>query len=424
MSSRALRRLREVVQQSSLDLKKDEDLSDSSSDDEEDRSDRIHAFHTGLLMPDSDSDSSSTSSSELSLIGVSNDEDTSTLGGRDEVITITQEKKEKQVPEQHHDKNSKKKVRRKHQQQKDAIDEDWEEDLKGLCGSATNSSSSAVDGAAVLSTSYSTYTNLSMLLQQSINVPHLDLDYVLRQVLGHARPRSSAANKKRFFFGEPKLHWVNIKPPTYIGGGIGMIHSKDDGSTSNKEAEVVRFSFQYSETYHNKQRMQYETQVQPSADVNILAIFVANNPYCVEALYQLALVLYRTGEMEQGNELLRRALYVHECAFHSAFRDAFFSSNNTKKQQPHNQQRSYTMDATCPENAPFFLELFTLMQVASMMGCFPTSLAISQFLLALDPHRDHMGMLCCFLDFFALAACQEEFIVKLVESKLVRRLLY
>jgi hypothetical protein len=77
------------------------------------------------------------------------------------------------------------------------------------------------------------------------------------------------------------------------------------------------------------------------------------------------------------------------------------------------------MDATCPENAPFFLELFTLMQVASMMGCFPTSLAISQLLLALDPHRDYMGMLCCFLDFFSLAANSEDFIVELVESKLV-----
>jgi len=143
--------------------------------------------------------------------------------------------------------------------------------------------------------------------------------------------------------------------------------------------------FQYSETYTTTKRAPFEGQVQPLADVNILAVFVANNLNCVEALYQLSIVFYRLGEMEKGNALLRRALLAHECAFHSNFRDEFFRS--TKKQQQPKQPR--IMDATCPENAPFFLELFTLMQVASMMGCFPTSLAISQLLLALDPHRDY-----------------------------------
>jgi hypothetical protein len=183
------------------------------------------------------------------------------------------------------------------------------------------------------------------------------------------------------------------------------------------EDDKLQFLFQYSETYSTTQRTPFQGQVQPSADVNILAMFVANNPYCVEALYQLAILFYRMGEMEKGNELLRRALFVHECAFHSTFRDEFFRS--TKKQLQQQQKQPRIMDATCPENAPFFLELFTLMQVASMMGCFPTSLAISQLLLALDPHRDYMGMLCCFLDFFSLAANREDFIVELVESKLV-----
>jgi len=55
-----------------------------------------------------------------------------------------------------------------------------------------------------------------------------------------------------------------------------------------------------------------------------------------------------------------------------------------------------------------------------MMGCFDTSLAISQLLLALDTQRDCMGILCCFLDFFSLSTCKEELITNLVESNLIR----
>jgi hypothetical protein len=80
-------------------------------------------------------------------------------------------------------------------------------------------------------------------------------------------------------------------------------------------------------------------------------MFVAQNPYCVEALYQLAMIFFHTGEMEKGNELLRCALFVHESAFTVAFREVFSSTTNTIRKQ----QR---MDATRPENAPFFLELF------------------------------------------------------------------
>jgi len=260
--------------------------------------------------------------------------------------------------------------RRRGQKQQKTIDEDWDDDdFQYLITKNTMAESSLLNP---------TYTNLSTLLIQSMNVTHLDLDHVLRQVLGQARPRSVTTSKKRFFFGEPKAHWMNNKPPTYIGGGVGMVPI----ATATSENEKLQFLFQYSETYTTTKRGPFEGQVQPSADVNILAMFVADNPYCVEALYQLSMVFYRMGEMEKGNELLRRALFVHECAFHSNFRDEFFRS--TKK-----QKQPRIMDATCPENAPFFLELFTLMQVASMMGCFPTSLAISQLLLALDPHRDY-----------------------------------
>ena len=291
-------------------------------------------------------------------------------------------------------------------------------------------------------------------LLANLKVKNLDLDRVLREMLGgHAvgfanqpilgmahQGREtcglSSALSKRALFGKPRSHWT--RPPTFTGGGIGMKivcqreHSCNQDGVQDIEPmpyssrsrgldspinvnPTLWFSFVYSDTYRRITR-DFESNVQPSGDVNRLAIFVANHPFCTDALLQLAMVFYHTGEMEKGNELLRRALYVYESAFLSNFLEGIKHSQTTGYGiSPH-------MDPTQLENRNFFVALFRLMQIAKMMGCVDTSFALSLLMLSLDPHRDLMGMLCCFLDYFALATVKDEnnfFLVSLVQSNMV-----
>ena len=61
------------------------------------------------------------------------------------------------------------------------------------------------------------------------------------------------------------------------------------------------------------------------------------------------------------------------------------------------------MDQGKEENAGFFSALFRLMRTSCMVGCVATSLAVSRYILSLDPLRDPMGVLLT-LDYFALGS--------------------
>lgn len=211
----------------------------------------------------------------------------------------------------------------------------------------------------------------------NIDSRDMNIDHVMRtSLLGgiEEAPPSAASRRSRqtLLFGPPRDDWV--RPPHYVGGGIGMSSydndakdrhipwpysptSLDDNRTSSQASEQWQdpkhwFTFLHSDTY-SKDLTDYQ-RIQDSGDVNALALFVAHHPYVVEALLQLAMVLYRTNQSQEGLSLLRRSLWIMECSSLPSFR-------------PLHGALCF-MDYDQEENVPYFLALFRMIQISGMQG--------------------------------------------------------
>jgi Transcriptional repressor TCF25 len=255
-------------------------------------------------------------------------------------------------------------------------------------------------------------------ITSGLDARDLDFDYVMRTTLlgGAEVPEASGRRSRQTFsFGPPRDGWQ--KPPHYVGGGIGMTsYDKDQRDLPwpyNKDTDEHKedspwknpkqwYTFMYSDTYL-KDLEDYK-RVQSSGDANALTLFVSHHPYVTEALLQLTSVLYQINQSQDGLSLLRRILWVYESSSLLGF-------------APH-KDHSCFLDKDQKENEMFFVSLFRLLQVSSIAGCVRTSLAVSRYLLAMDPLRDPMGVLLI-MDCFALQTMNDEhcqFLVTLVES--------
>lgn len=255
-------------------------------------------------------------------------------------------------------------------------------------------------------------------ITSSVDPRDLDFDYVMRTTLlggSEAAETSSRRSRNAFLFGPPRDGWQ--KPPHYVGGGIGMTSydqdpydlpwpyqtvQRDDDNELAWSNRKQWYTFMYSNTY-TKDLEDYK-RIQESGDANALAMFVSHHPFVTEALMQLAAVLYQTNQSQDGLSLIRRTLWIYESSSLMGF-------------SPHKDQSCF-MDKDRKENAVFFMALFRLMQVSSIAGCIRTSLAVSRFLLAMDPLRDPMGVLLI-MDCFALQTMSDEycqFVIEIVES--------
>jgi hypothetical protein len=165
MSYRALRRLREVQQQQQLNLDSEQDNDYLDEDEEEEDTcirEKTPLFDTRLLLSDSDLDSDSDSESICSGGSDESNNDSRACWkneGDEAIISL-------QVTGQRHFEN-KSVGRGRGQKQRKIVDDDWDDDdFQYLITKNTMAESSLQNP---------TYTNLSTLLIQSMNVTHLDL---------------------------------------------------------------------------------------------------------------------------------------------------------------------------------------------------------------------------------------------------------
>ena len=148
--------------------------------------------------------------------------------------------------------------------------------------------------------------------------------------------------------------------------------------------------------------------IQDSGDANAMLLFVAHHPFVVEALLQTSIVMYQMNQGREGLSFLKRALWIFECAAPNSFLKA--------------KARCALMDYQKDGNKTFFSSLFRLIRVSYVGGLTRTALAVSQFLLSLDPLRDPMNVLLG-IDHFALMCNSESsnsWVVEFVESEKVR----
>jgi hypothetical protein len=174
---------------------------------------------------------------------------------------------------------------------------------------------------------------------------------------------------------------------------------------------------------------EYQNYIANTGDINAMAMFIADNPYIVEPLFHLAMFFFSLGENEKGMEVLKRILWILECACHGSLLYGVGNDGgggggggDENENGAVSEMVVHLMDYKQEENEVFFRTLFWLSQTCCMIGCVVTSLALGKFLLSLDPLRDPMGILLV-LDYYALASMRRRddlFVVNLVDSGIIK----
>lgn len=502
MSSRALRRLRKEkeVKVEDVDDEDDEDDEDDDCDDGDDNEGGGTRGFLSILLEEDESSSSSSDDDD----NIRKDEATSILTS---VVVAVESKQSKTGGKGGERKKAKKRAATDYGAASNKTtdeDDDFDTLLFNLlqvgesaqlhpAGAAASTTGLANSGSVT-----SSYTLRTLLLSKEtgFEIQDLDFDYASRSliniggggdnnnnnnnigvaaavgggdppIMGVEPPRQRRGGggaggrrgnnytlARKFIFGKARNEWG--KPPSYVGGGVGMKEltqekntmndwtipwpyntaaaaaaidddvdkdnkdrSDNDGTIKTTTPRIVPpnhqrwFTFYMSDTYqeynniykdllatqqHHQQHQQQDTTTTMGLhDPNVLAMFVTEYPYFIETLLQLALVLYYINDRNHGHDILRRCLYLYESVMpFSVLPPGSSSSTGTTTQiliDMHHNRLNYG----------YFETLFRIMQTSGMSGWYDTAFATGRYLLSLDPSRDPMGVLLI-LDYYALAS--------------------
>ncbi|XP_037103560.1 transcription factor 25 [Syngnathus acus] len=208
-----------------------------------------------------------------------------------------------------------------------------------------------------------------------------------RAVLGDQRPRQRNRQFHRnTWMTGPKESWPRFSRP---GISMTLLESKDG---------VQYFTFEHSRDY---QQVQFKfLDAVESMDPNNLVALLQLNPYHIDSLLQLSDVCRIQEDQEMARDLIERALYSFECAFHPVFS---LTSGACR------------LDYLRPENRAFYLALFKHMMFLEKRGCPRTALEYCKLILSLDPDSDPLCMLLL-IDFLMLRSRQYDSLIQLYEA--------
>ncbi|ELR58742.1 Transcription factor 25 [Bos mutus] len=208
-----------------------------------------------------------------------------------------------------------------------------------------------------------------------------------RAVLGEQRPRQ----RQRVY---PKCTWLTTPKstwPRYTKPGLSMRLLE-----SRKGRSV--FAFEHSEEYQQTQH-KFLAAVE-SMEPNNIVVLLQSSPYHVDSLLQLSDACRFQEDQETARDLVERALYSMECAFHPLFS---LTSGTCR------------LDYRRPENRSFYLALYKQMSFLEKRGCPRTALEYCKLILSLEPDEDPLCMLLL-IDHLALRARSYEYLIHLFEE--------
>ncbi|KAJ7986192.1 hypothetical protein DPEC_G00348230 [Dallia pectoralis] len=213
-----------------------------------------------------------------------------------------------------------------------------------------------------------------------------------RAVLGDQRPRQRQRHFHRStWITIPKDTWPRFSRP---GISMTLLESRDGRQY---------FTFEHSRDY---QQVQFKfLDAVESMDPNNIVALLQINPYHIDCLLQLSDVCRIQEDQEMARDLIERALYSFECAFHPVFSLASGTSR---------------LDYRRPENRAFFLALYKHMMFLERRGCPRTALEYCRLILSLDPDRDPLCMLLL-IDFLSLRSREYNSLLRLYHDWEVHR---
>ncbi|XP_055363427.1 transcription factor 25 [Betta splendens] len=208
-----------------------------------------------------------------------------------------------------------------------------------------------------------------------------------RAVLGDQRPRQRNRQFHRStWMTSPKDSWPRFSRP---GIAMTLIQSKDG---------IHYFTFEHNRDY---QQVQFKfLDAVESMDPNNIVALLQLNPYHIDSLLQLSDVCRIQEDQEMARDLIERALYSFECAFHPLFS---LTSGTSR------------LDYLRPENRAFYLSLYKHMMFLEKRGCPRTALEYCKLILSLDPESDPLCMLLL-IDFLMLRSREYQPLLQLYQD--------
>lgn len=223
-------------------------------------------------------------------------------------------------------------------------------------------------------------------------------------------------NSKRYVFGAPSEDWT--RPPAFMAGGIGMskvatkhrhrqqyanarlnMNGNDKYYTSSDNV-CEWYAFDWSGEFRFlHDQYQY---IEDTGDANLLVMFLTHFPHHTPGLLQLSMVYARMQQLDKAADLVRRALYVLECAALESFKPPAVAAAATV---PENMKMrgAMRMDPYVVENGAYFAVLYRHMQICSMQGHHSVAVDVCRYLLSLHPADDAQHLLLT-LDYYLIRA--------------------
>ncbi|KAL5107246.1 Transcription factor 25 [Taenia crassiceps] len=184
----------------------------------------------------------------------------------------------------------------------------------------------------------------------------------------------------------PKTAW-----PPLVNYGLEMKASTSaDGSCT--------FAFTHSKEYSKQQKAFYA--LQDMMDPNTLSIVLSKAPYHVDTLLHLSDYLMHQDQSEVAVDMMERALYACQSAFHLTFNFATASCR---------------MDYRVQENRSFFVAIFRYLFYVASRSCYRAALEYSKVLLLLDPDNDPLAIILA-IDFLAISTEEYEFLISFYDA--------
>lgn len=228
---------------------------------------------------------------------------------------------------------------------------------------------------------------------------HLNPNNELKRMFGSKLIQSEARKKrnqrartlKSTWLVQPKENWPQIGKQ---GLSMKLLETKDGASY---------FVFDHNSSYQAVEK-KFLDAVESLHPDNIVAV-INMHSYHVNSLLQLSDICRLSEDLAMAAELVERALFALECAFHPSFNVALGCCRLDYKRQ---------------QNRSFYVAIFKHILYVGGRACYRTALEFCKLLLALDPDEDPLAIVLA-IDFYALRARQYQWLIDFFEEWEPRR---
>lgn len=233
-----------------------------------------------------------------------------------------------------------------------------------------------------------------------IQTRHLNPNNELKRIFGskiiqteHKRKNRSSgcggrgsSHLRSTFMVSCKENWP---PVSKCGLSMNLIETKNG---------FQYFSYEHSHNYRQVQ-MKFLEAVETLNPDNIIAI-INEHPYHLDAIIQLSELCKLSEDLPMAAELIERALYCLEYAYHPLF-------NPT-----HGNCR---LDYRRQENRAFYIVIFKHLTFVAGRACCRTALEYCKLLLRIDPDADPLAIKLV-IDYYALRAREYQWLIDFVNE--------